>query len=92
MPTTTDGGRFELVRQSSGLRHFLAGSPVHAGDGLEIQLEGGVWVAGRYEWSFLEGTRPPLYVGIAGGGQVSFEIPEAALLRWPSTDRTADHG
>lgn len=84
MPTTTDGGRLELVRESSGLRHFLAGKPVHAGDGLELQLESGAWVVGRYEWSFREGTRPLLYVGIAGGGVISFEIPEAALMRWPS--------
>ena len=84
MPTTREGARLELVRERSGLRHFLAGQPIHAGYGLELQLEGGSWIAGRYEWSFREGTRPVLYVAIAGGGLVSFEIPENALLRWPS--------
>jgi len=92
MPTTTNGSRLELVRESSGLRHHLAGTPVHAGDGLEVQLEGGAWTSGRYEWSFREGTRPLLYVGLAGGGLACFEIPDAALLRWPSAARTADHG
>lgn len=83
MPTTSHGSPLELVRQTSGLRHVLAGREVHAGDGLELQLETGAWVVGRYEWSFREGTRPLLFVGIAGGGQVSFEVPEAALMRWP---------
>jgi hypothetical protein len=84
MPTTTNGNRLELVRESSGLRHFLAGRPVHAADGLEIQFEAGVWIPGRYEWSFREGTRPLLYLGLAGGSLACFEIPETALLRWPS--------
>ena len=92
MPATTEGGRLELVRESSGLRHVLTGQPVHAGDGLEIQFEAGVWLAGRYEWSFQEGTRPLLYLGLAGGSLACFEIPEAALLRWPSEGRLADHG
>lgn len=83
MPTTTDGDRLELVRESSGLRHFLAGRPVHGGDGLELHLETGAWGVGRYEWSFREGALPLLYVGLAGGGQVALEILEAALLRWP---------
>lgn len=80
-----EGARLELVRENSGLRHFVAGRPVHGGDGLELQLEGGSWIVGRYEWSFREGTRPVLYVAIAGGGLVSCEIPETAQLRWPST-------
>jgi hypothetical protein len=84
MPTTTEGSRLELVRESSGLRHFLAGMPVHAGDWLELQFAGGVWIPGRYEWSFREGRRPLLYLSLAGGRLVSFELPEVALLRWPS--------
>ena len=82
MTTTTEGGQLELVPERSGLRHYLAGRPVHAGDGLELQLEGGVWVPARYEWSG-EGAAPKLFIGIAGGGVISFAIPPSALLRWP---------
>ena len=32
-----------------------------------------------------------LYLGLAGGSLACFEIPEAALLRWPSEGRLADH-
>lgn len=86
MPSATearDGARLELVREPSGLRHFLAGKPVHAGYILELQLEDG-WIRGRYEWSFQEGTLPLFYVALASGtGVVSFHPPEAARFRWP---------
>lgn len=85
MPATIDGTRLELVREPSGLRHFLAGKPVHAGHVLELQLEE-AWVRGRYEWSFREGTLPLFYLGLASGtGVVSFNLPESALLRWPNS-------
>jgi hypothetical protein len=44
-----DGGRLVLVDESGGLRHFLLGRPVHAGDGLELRLADGRWLPGRYE-------------------------------------------
>lgn len=76
----TTGARLDLVRESGGLRHYLSGEPVHAGDGLELQLEGGSWVGGRYEWNF-QGESPPLfYFGLAG-------VPEELVIALPSTAR-----
>jgi hypothetical protein len=43
--------RLELTRESSGLRHYLAGRPVHAGSFLRMKIDG-EWVAVRYEWVF----------------------------------------
>jgi hypothetical protein len=79
------GDRLELVRDPSGLRHYLAGKPVHAGYGLELQLEGGVWIGGRYEWNF-QGEKPPLfYFGLADvAEELVIALPSMALLRWPS--------
>ncbi|WP_244944322.1 hypothetical protein [Paenibacillus polymyxa] len=35
----------------NGLRHFVAGKPIHAGSYIEIKFGDG-WIPGRYEWSF----------------------------------------
>ena len=83
--TVTEGARLDLVRESGGLRHYLAGHPVHAGDGLELQFEGGAWVGGRYEWNF-QGEQPPyFYLGLAGSQEeIVVRLPSSALLRWPA--------
>ena len=72
---------------AGGERHFLDGRAVHAGDGLELQLADDRWVGGRYEWDFKRGTPALFYMGLAGGGQVSFHIPSSAILRWPALRR-----
>ena len=36
---------------SNGLRHYVAGEPVHAGGGIQVKFGTG-WIDGRYEWSF----------------------------------------
>lgn len=81
---TSSGDRFELVREPGGLRHHLAEKPVHAGDVLELQFEGGAWIQGRYEWSF-QGENPPLfYFGLAGvDEELVIGLPSTARLRWP---------
>ncbi len=77
--------RLQLVREPSGLRHVLAGRPVHAGDALELQFAGGAWVRGRYEWNF-QGEQPPFfYLGLAGSNDlVMVRLPSSAVLRWPT--------
>lgn len=65
-------GPLVLVDEESGLRHYLAGEPVHAGDTLELQLGrselgpglygASGWLLGRYEWTFEPGRRPLLIV------------------------------
>ena len=80
----------ELDRQSGGLRHFLEGKAVHAGSTLELKLEDGQWIAGRYEWNFQGDSLPRFYLGLAGEppGPPSDEgallLPTWAILRWPN--------
>jgi len=38
-------------RESSGLRHYVNGVPVHAGSAMQVKFGNG-WIRGRYEWSF----------------------------------------
>ncbi len=80
-----------LSRDSGGMRHFLAGRPVHAGTGLELRLVGDVWIRVRYEWDWDPGRRPDAYPALGGRGEqlgylpgsVSFPLPEKAELQWP---------
>jgi hypothetical protein len=55
------GGRLELGDESGGLRHFLLGRAVHAGDGLELLLADGRWLLGRYENARGEDFLRPLF-------------------------------
>lgn len=96
----------ELVREPSGLRHYLHGRPVHAGTGLELRLAG-AWVRVRYEWSFREGEPVLLYLPLGGAWELTppwerdelFFSPEARLevrdlarpvFRWPAEKRDED--
>ena len=74
-----------------GMRHFLAGRPVHAGTVLEMRLLDDVWVRVRYEWNWSAAVPPRGYLSLGGRGEdlgyapgpVSFPLPESAELRWP---------
>ncbi|EGW37071.1 hypothetical protein [Desulfosporosinus sp. OT] len=44
-------GAIILHEESSGLRHYVNGVPVHAGSALQVKFGNG-WISGRYEWSF----------------------------------------
>lgn len=90
-------GPLELREEPGGLRYYLNGRPIHAGDDLELQLfpnsvvddrhdsKGPAWIVGRYEWSCRPGTRPLFYIIVLADGNVAahFEIPDRAILRWP---------
>jgi hypothetical protein len=79
-----------LGRDAGGMRHFLAGRPVHAGTVLELRLLDDVWVRMRYEWKD-PGNPPRAYLALGGRGEdlgytpgsPCFPLPEAAELRWP---------
>lgn len=71
-------GTLELRREVGGLRHYLDGQPVHAGDTLEWN-RAGEWLRGRYEWTFREDDQPAFYISEDKG----YFIPPDALLCWP---------
>lgn len=85
-----------LARTNGGPRHFLAGQPVHAGEPLELQLDGGTWLPVTYEWSW-QPDRPPTgtiaLAGPPGAARAGVEppvarldLPPSAVLRWPDRD------
>lgn len=83
-----------LGRDAGGLRHFLAGQPVHAGTFLELRLRDDRWVVVRYEWNWVRSDRPRAYLALGGRGEalgyapvVEFSLPEKAELRWPAESR-----
>jgi hypothetical protein len=67
-----------LHREGKGLCHSLEGRRVHAGTTLELLRGDGLWVRGRYEWTFHEGSAPSLYTS---NGVISLE--PRSELRWP---------
>ncbi len=81
-------GHLVLTEDAGGHRHELDGRPVHAGDELELQLSGGTWIAGRYEWTY-DQAKPAVFViplmGAQGrSGEPGFlPLPESAVLQWP---------
>ena len=67
---TVDGDRLELRREPSGLRYYLQGRGVHAGQELDLlvwthpktsQAEA-TWIRGRYEWSYHKQDRPTFHI------------------------------
>lgn len=76
-----------LREEGGGWRHYLAGRPVHCGDGLQLQLPGGVLDV-RYEAVWRD--RQPdatLYLAVAvARDPATVNVPEYALFRWPRPD------
>lgn len=46
----------------NGLRHFVQGEKLHAGRAIQVKFGGG-WIAGRYEWSFEQGSPIQIHAG-----------------------------
>ena len=81
--TRVEGGPLVEDRDSGGLRHFLSGRPVHAGDGLYLLTQLG-WMPGRYEWGFRAGTPCNIYFSLPGVHEATaVQIPSGAQLAWP---------
>ena len=98
IPTTSqsDGTQLELVRDFSGAkRHCLAGRPVTTGTELELLLDDGTWVRGRYDWSGLDARWPGLRVKLRADHLLDGDrpiyavlaLPPQAQLRWPLRSR-----
>jgi hypothetical protein len=81
----------ELRRDGEGLRHYLAGRPVHQGEELELLLAEGRWLRGCYEWTGAPVVWPAFRVTLAGRVSATSErkltgalpLPPSARLRWP---------
>lgn len=85
-----------LVRGSDtgGTRYFLAGRPIHAGDGLELRLPGNhlgpVWVSVRVEVEHLDGkVQPVLYLYLGHAWERRFRAFEAAAIATARTELPA---
>jgi hypothetical protein len=68
-------------------RFFLEDRPLSGGSVVELCCSGG-WLTGRFEWEGDVDAAPSFYfsIEIEGGDvdQQRIELPEGALLRWPS--------
>lgn len=58
-------------------RYYLAGQPVHCGDGLELYRDG-YWLRGLYEWTGKPDELPTLDLG-----DETVRLDDASLVRWP---------
>lgn len=77
-----DGNCLEIRLDVGGLRHYLCGEPIHAGDQLSIRLGDGTWVVGRYEWSYLEDDLP--FVVLDSETDEAVSLRTETHCRWPS--------
>jgi hypothetical protein len=88
----SSGQELELRRSGGGeLAHYLGGRKVERGAELELLLDGGVWLRGRYEWNGTEARWAGLRVAL-GGLHVSapgawrpaavLALNPEAILRW----------
>lgn len=79
-------GFLTLGHAQGSTRYFLLDRPISGGDVIELCASGG-WLTGRFEWDAGIDGEPMFYfsVELDGGGveQLSFPIPDRALLRWP---------
>lgn len=73
-----------LVLQNEGidgLRYYLDGQPLHAGDQVEAKLDGDNWISVRYEYDYDPNIRtatPHIYTG-----DNLIPDPTSVFLRWP---------
>jgi hypothetical protein len=75
-----EGTTLELREEGWGSkRHYVEDRDVHCGDTLELRLEGGNWLRGRYEWTGREADRPGFYIDF---DHAMFLKPHD-VLRWP---------
>jgi len=79
------------------LWYHLDDRPVHPGHDLELLLEGGHWIRGRFEWDGQRANRPTFQLTCGGPwesldaagdtiplpSEIGFALPRDALLRWP---------
>jgi hypothetical protein len=79
-------GRLELIQNGNQAFHALNGARVNQSDVLELQLTGGRWLRGRYEWSGHLARWPAFRVQLGGpweSGPHEGPIPAAVLALHP---------
>lgn len=77
----------EVKGRDSSARCYLDGAPVRAGEPLQLQIYGGHWIAGVFEWDAEAGGRPRLRIRSPVNIPLdlsTFVIKEHALVRRPS--------
>ncbi len=80
------GELLELRTEAGGLRYYLAGKPIHAGELRDLLLDDGSWALGRFEWNYRKEELPWLYVDTETGDAIELD-PEKFRLRWPEGER-----
>jgi hypothetical protein len=75
MPTMT----LQLHSDASGLRHYLDGKPVSAGDTIEVLFHG-QWTKVQYEW-IGKASQPP--IGIVSEDATTISLKPETQVRWP---------
>ena len=96
-----------LKEGAEGWGYHLQGDPLRPGQDIELLLEGGVWILGRFEWSGRKEDSPTLHLSCGGAWEdladpesatypippeISFRLPQGALLRWPRTQPSVPPG
>ena len=75
-------GRLERSEDAGGVRDHLAGEPLHCGDGVDVLMPDGTWMAGRYELSHgSDGEREPFFYFAVWGGEGCLAITSSMVLR-----------
>lgn len=66
-------------------RFVVDDEELHAGDVVELALDGGNWARVRFEWEHVQGGRPTGYfvLSLDGGHEAMLRAPVGATLRWP---------
>lgn len=72
-PKPEDVHFLELRDEESGLRHYLEGRPLHAGDLVSVFTKEHGWCDGRYEWSYREDSPPSVWFDEEDGMVIDLE-------------------
>ena len=85
--TKAVSGKFELIETDSGGVHHLEGYPLREGDAVDVQLESGDWLSGKYTWSGHRSRWPVLRIAVGlpnGASTVPLVLhPDCILRRTP---------
>jgi len=73
------GPYLDLRHEPSGLRHYLQGKPLSAGELIEVFTRADGWEIARYEWSYVE-TKSP-YACFSEDEVIVIE--DDTPVRWP---------
>jgi hypothetical protein len=81
-PTVDAAEQLTFQWRSPGLRYYLDGEGIHAGDMLEMQLDDGAWKRARYEYTWNPVTQT-LEAFLHFSEERCIPLPIQARFRWP---------